>query len=307
MESAKNESGPKKNIEQPNSDIPDVSISKELSGKLKVATNPEVQQEILDSIFTSNRRAKLLTNASEDIKGRKVRYFRKMGYDQMLSLLETGKQTYESYHKDLNQKVDDSNLALFLKDYLREKSNGVSKTPVFPESLTDLLKESFRGQAQDEELDKLTQNLTYARIVPFLDKYIPQATMKLAHTGMLHQEFSPYLSMSAGGVISPAISQGRVYVELVMPDSQIIPNEIGVRGEKEVFTKLIERKNIARVYASSDKLWQDEILAKPQYAQFAETYEKKHLLNQVEEWRWHEPTGDYLPVSFKNAVAERMT
>ncbi len=269
----------------------DVNISSEQINELKQAGQSEQSQTILDSLFTPERRKKLIDTASRDIKGRKVRYFRKMKYDKVLDLLETGEQTHLSYFDDVHAPVNEPKLRHLLSDFSR--ANHLDYNVSSGNAIADDIRNSLGKIIPAEELDQAIRNLTYDQLIPLLDKYLPDTFIKGVHTGSLGQVFSPYLSMSVGGIISLS---SRSYVELVMPDDQVVPHPEGVKGEKEVFTRRIKRENIARVYTSNNTLYTDEV-TNPETA-IGNYYERIHIGREaIERWRWDEPTADYLPTA----------
>ena len=274
----------------------DVAISPDRIENLKMETDPEKRQNILDDIFTTDRRQKLLRTASKDSKGRKVRYFRKMNYTDLLKLLETGQQTYESYFDDPNKQVTDKDLDTLIRRFsIFSKQEGQANL-----SQIEQLKRIFTGFIPEHDLQNMLENLTYARIISVIDTYLPQEFKETIHSGSLGQVFSPYLSLSVGGIINMTDMVDRITVELIMPDETIIPVKTGFEGEKEVYVKKITTRNIARVYTSSSTLQREEV-ENPDTPIY-QFNNGRIGDNAIGNWRWNEPTTDLLPSSIRRKI-----
>lgn len=273
-----------------------LEIPPEILEQLRRETNPEQRQKALDQLFPDDRREQLLASASKDSAGRPVRSFRRIHYDKLLQLLEKGEQTALDYYPDLHAAIDQGSFQHLLR--MVERAQGIDGDILTHFSIAEYLDRIFKNKVPDDELEALKQDLTYKIVLPFVEKYVPLPVLKDAHTGSFAQKFSTLLSMSVGGIVSYPLRPDRAYLELVLPDTAVIPHEPGrgVEGEKEVFTKQLNLRNITRVYTSNDKLYQDEI-TNP-HTPIGSYYAKSHSSHQaVEDWRWDEKTRDYLPTT----------
>jgi len=269
----------------------DILINPQKIAQLKDEHDPAKRQTILDAIFTPERRQRLIQSASVDIKGRKVRYFRKMSYEKLLQLLSEGKQTHLSYFENADGHVPLDILKHLIITYGWHNGQEYIRTN---EDILAEFKRVFSDVIPEAELEDVISNMTFARLIPLLDKYVPERYIKQVHTGSANQILSPYLSMSVGGVINQLRSG--VYVEIVMPDSEVVAHPEGVEGEKEVLTRVIKVGDITRVYADPRTLYQDEIVNPD--TPVGQTRGDSSSDN-VERWRWDEKTVDYVPVALR--------
>jgi hypothetical protein len=234
-----------------------------------------------------------------DRKGRRVLYYRYIKWDKLFNLLERGEQISMDYVKDPQAPLspeDLYHLANFIKDYAIDSLHKRELRGTKP-SLEEIIDTAFPNVSQEERA-RLTKP-TYAIILPFIRKYVDQKYIGRRHTGSMLQKFSPFLGMSVGGPINPLFDERNVYIEMVIPDSQIIPHPEGVQAEKEVFIEQIKREYISRVHAS-DQLYREAInnpnsMIGTYYA--AHPDECRTPLEALDRWRWSEKTEDCLPVA----------
>lgn len=113
--------------------------------------------------------------------------------------------------------------------------------------------------------------------------------------GGFMQMFSPFLSLSVGGMIRE-LSMGLAYVELIIPDNNIITNTDGVEGEKEVLVREISTNYITRVWVDPDTQYLD-CMRDPYLPTSKYSGSKQDIF---EAWRWRELTRDYLPIALLN-------
>lgn len=258
------------------------------------ALDPKAQQKLMDSIFTPDRRDRMIESASQDRHGRKVRYFRDISFEQLKQLLITGEQSQYSYVRNLEEQVDfdDVRSALVRRLACFEEMSISQRINLSKE---DFFQRAFGENATAAEIDDVLEHFDYAHVLPFLERYVDQDVLLDIHAGGLSQKFSPFLSMSVGGIIRE-LSPGRVCLEIVMPDNAVTPHSrdySGMQGEKEVFARRISVRDISRVYTDNDTLRKDEIEnpARP-ISNYADSSG-----DPVGEWRWNEDIRDYLPIS----------
>ncbi len=283
-----------------------IDVSKEDLETLQNATTNEERRSVLERLFPEPRRGKMLEGASEDSKGRKVKYYRYMKWPMFYKLLENKKLTAIDHFPDLDEQVDHREFCYFVLDYyvhflktagedLEKEFNLFDELKVLP--LDQVLAKVF-PLADEQERRQLATNLNYRHILPFVKKYFDPAYVRRRHSGSATQKFSSNLSLSVGGIISDHLSKKSVYVEMVIPDRRITPHHDALQGEKEVFTEEIELYNVVRTY-DSEQIWTDIILnPDTEIGKLrSEIEEEGFRRSPVEKWRWDFPTNDYLPVS----------
>lgn len=298
---------------------------KQLATELSHAS-PEQAQKLLDTAFTQEHREELVSSASKDIHDRSVRYYREMPMDRFITLLNQGEiDVFDHFAKESNavgrkEKVDDApdfgSIYLLLRKHAAENVGLDRKTATSqlnvneedrfqedPEFRKEVLQRLF-PEVTPSVIDDVSKKWTYESLIPFLEQHLPVDFIKKMHTGSMLQKFSPYLSTSVGGPINDHLSQGRVTVEMIIPDEQIIPNQFGGTGEKEVFVQKIDINQISKVFTTSDALLSGVI--KNPDTQVGNYYvqhfsrlpiERQRATSITEEWRWKEPTEESLPVS----------
>lgn len=193
-------------------------------------------------------------------------------------------------------------------------------TTINPEELKYLIINSFSSKTQDRiEARKLSfkdlvsdhfgievyetmaaTDFSYLSIMNFVNKYLTEKYLKEIHTGSSKQKFSPFLSMSVGGVISTLSSDRypyqKIYCEIVKRD--IITHESGVNGEKEVFIKKLKLSDVAGVYVDDSKIFEliknDSTFSQGYYSKEHQK-ENRYSDDAIEKWRWEVETNDCLP------------
>ncbi|MBP7119458.1 hypothetical protein KBA63_05250 [Candidatus Woesebacteria bacterium] len=289
-------------------------------------SNPEQSQKLLDTVFTQEHREKLVSSATHDIHGRSVRYYREMPMDRLITLLNKGQiDVFDHFAKESDtagrkEKVDDA--PDFGSIYMLLRRHETENLGLDRETATSLISMKDKDRFQDDSqfrtevfqrlfpdvepsvIDDLSKKLTYKTLIPFLEQHLPVDFIKKMHTGSMLQKFSPHLSASVGGPINDHLLQGRVTVEMIIPDEQIVPNQFGVTGEKEVFLAKIDRDQISQVFTTSDALL-TQVIKNPD-TQIGDYYanqfsnlpiERQRSTSITEDWRWKEPTEESLPVS----------
>lgn len=279
--------------EKPSS-FDDFEIPQQQLTLLQSTQDQDSQQEILDMIFTDQRRENLLQSASVDRFGRKVRYFRFMPYELLFQFLEEVEQTAFSNKELARSQLKPENLRAYFLEYAGH--NNISSHMLFllqHARLPYLIRRVVGNTVKKDDLDRLTSNCTYRDAVLFIDKYVNAGYIRDRHRGSSY--LSPFISLSVGGITMDNLGSNYAYVELLIPDQRIVPNPNGVPGEKEVLVRSITPADISRVYRSTKKLWKEEI-TNP-LTPIGRYHSLSSSRSPVEDWRWSEKTEDYLPVS----------
>lgn len=151
------------------------------------------------------------------------------------------------------------------------------------------------NQERQELLDSIDDADNNKQKQEILNQFSISILIVVFHTGSVHQKFSSTISLSVGGIISDHLRPSRVYVELVIPDEEVEVHPEHVRGEKEVFVQRIKSEWISRVYVDSEQM-RNELITDPNSNIGKFVIEKNVEVGQeVNRWRWDEPTENYLP------------
>jgi|GEM_PF-6089989 len=283
---------------------------------LEKAETAKEKQKILNEIFPKERRDQMIADSSEDINGRGVRYYRYIKFPKLLGILKTGKLSAHDYF-NLQEAVDIKMLKDFLIrhwSYLEENNHPdidfekliEEEDDLKKKSLADIFPETF-PEANPQDIEMVVANPNNQNILAFIEKYASEKFLKAIHTGSSMQCFSPYLSMSVGGIINDCVRDNRcVYLEIVVPNERIILHPETDQGEKEVLIKEIKKENISRVFTDSEQLKQEVL---EDISSAIGDFGSKHKLipcrgGLVEQWRWDEKTEDCLPVGLLDNLKE---
>jgi hypothetical protein len=287
----------------------DLTVDPEKIKRLKETANIDERQEILNSIFTKKRQEKMVADASLDIKGRKVRYYRYMPFEDFLRLLENKKirPTGRSGMEQVPQTKFNEFLSRYLEDQMWSAETDYEKKRDFLEkaqtlSTPELLRLVFPRVSQ-KAAETLLADLTYQNVRKFFDDKIDLKNKLHYHIGSYWMKFFSYLSASVGGIIRKHLRPNEVYAEMIIPDDAVIVGERHFEGEKEALFKEMNLSNISRVYAGYDQL-HEEIVDNPQTA-IGQIKESRSSLSKIETWRWKEPTIEYLPVSVYKKIKKK--
>lgn len=252
-------------------------------------------QLIIDQLFSAKTREQKLSEQEEDVRGLKVRYFRKMSLEAFIKMIKIGYQDAASYADGESSVVSQDELKYFIiNSFPFQKQETVeAKNP----DLKDLIDEHF-GKRIYERLEEL--GFSYVSVMDFATKYLDESYLKQRHTGSAMQKLSPFLSMSVGGVISTLSSAKypyqSVYCEIVKHD--IVTHEDGVNGEKEVFTKKLNMEDVIGAYVDDDKIFEliknDDTFSQGNFYKEHKN-EMRYADDMIEKWRWEVDTNDCLP------------
>lgn len=277
---------------------------------MEKAGTKEQKQKILNELFPLDRRERMIASASEDKRGRKVRYYRYIKFPKFLEILKNGKQSaadYSNPNEIADKKLFKDFLVDFwsfgqelrhpetdLEDLFREEDN------LRKEDLREVMNAVFPAVSQEEK-DRVVANPTNENILVFIERYVDEGYIKRRHTGSVMQRFSPFLSMSVGGVINDSVLEhdDYVYIETVIADEKIILHPETDQGEKEVLVREIKKEDVSRVFIDFNQL-KREVLGDKTSA-IGDFISKNKISpyrgGLVEQWRWDEKTSDCLPKS----------
>lgn len=101
--------------------------------------------------------------------------------------------------------------------------------------LQELLEKIF-PEVTKQDIQKLLENLTLEKVRDFFDNNMITEYKKKKHTGSYFSDFLEYLSVSVGGPIQ-SCNKNTVYLEIVLPDSDVKVHAQGCVGEKEALVK----------------------------------------------------------------------
>lgn len=257
-------------------------------------------QRVIDQIFSNQRREKKLAEQEEDIRGLKVRYFRKMSLEAFIKMAKVGYQDAASYAEEEPPIIDQKELKYFIIDsFSLDKQEKIEARNL---SLKDLLDEYF---AENIYSRLEATEFSYVSVMDFVNNYLDEKYLKQKHTGSVMQKLSPFLSMSVGGVISTLSSEQypyrKIYCEIVKDD--ITPHASGVNGEKEVFVKKLKMSDIAGVYVDDNKIF--ELIRNDNTFSQGNFYEEhknemQYSDDAIQKWRWEVNTNDCLPKRLQN-------
>ena len=259
-----------------------------------------------DAQFSQQRRAELLASASVDRYGRPVVYYRYMKRGAFERLLEQGEISGSERFQDPDAPLDQHALATALLSVVPDEAGAARHhsdadmgdairlightNPAFARALGDLA---------------ASGGFSARSIHPLMLEHVDRRALMSMHAASRYLRFSPFLSLSAGCVINDAVWQDYVYVEFAIPDAEIEPNPEAFKGEMEVLATRLHADWITRVYTTTEQL-RDEITTNPStpVGKYYGTAEAD-MTPPVDLWRWHEPIGDYLPLSLVGTYHDR--
>ena len=297
-------------------DIEDATIS-----SLENATNKE-RQEILNNLFNEDRREAMTSQASLDSQGARVRYYRYLNWDRFIDLLKTGNIDAQSGSRQ--EEFDENAFRKFLVEHYKYllKENGLDRSSdKYREevdkakglAIKDLLDINFPSVSQKEKKE-LLNNLTFRAVKAFNKKHTTNFFKRLDHYRGLRIDFSPYLSVSVGGIITEIPHHGQAYLELVLPDSQIrrdLRGEDTPPAEKDILVENFDLSQVSRVFMDRDQI-NNEIVENtdtgigrflegmrgdPRFSSI--NFDNQEMSVKIGDWKVLCPTEDCLPVSLK--------
>lgn len=263
-----------------------------------------------DEIYSPEYEAdKKKLDASVDIKGRPVTYFRSMSIEAFLTILKKGEITPLDYHNKFSQD-DLSALRTYLADYrrfLKYEAGELYSPKDFAEAdqmtIEELAYEVFPTADKEEVDGALFRGLDtdWNTLLDFLDRHMDVNYIKGRHAGGVMKRFSPFLSLSVATPREASVYSS-VIVEFVIPDGILELNKLnGAVGEREMLAKKLRSVWIARVFIDDPTYQKDFVYNKSStVGSFNADPNNKELIrrrgNPVEAFRWDVPIEETLPV-----------
>lgn len=252
-------------------EVVDVETGRRLHQEiLRCGEDAECAQAACNRVFTTERREKMITEASVDRKGRKVRYYRHIKRDVFLRALEEGGHFVDNNHmEDFDQKVvNEKEVKIFFLLYF-QKNDGESYEEMGWDikkagdiSLQEILDAIFSDSFVRESFPK---RLTNRNVVDFVRRFCCPRTLEELHMLGQYLDFSPYLSASVGGSYLEKVSPGAVLLELILPDELILSDP-----DATPFFRMEEKsvcvdggfplEAISRVFCTTHQYWKEVVL-----------------------------------------------
>lgn len=242
-----------------------------------------------------------MSKASEDSKGRKVRYYRLMDLEIFLKLIEEG--AWNEHTIPDGEGFTTEELFAYLYDLTRWTRSFINLDDITVDTVKDHLKDIF-PTAAEEAIQNLLVAKKYSEVRSFLSKFADKNALKSMHRSF-SSKFNPYFSCSVGG---PAYSygEGLVCLEMVMPDDLVETDKNAFEEEKEVYLRELNLNWITRVYGEGEEgnqQWMDEVIYNPELPIGEHTrdkYDPYSDYSEISSWTRGEKTVDCLPVGLKN-------
>lgn len=267
------------------------------------STPLEERIAISQELFPEARKREILASADKDSKGRLVRYFRWMSYEELGAILnssESGQVTNPEAEKEFLRKAKE--VQYFLKEFLEDR--GIYK--------------EFKA-----DFDKLCSDFTLNNYRNFIQRRLPRVALLRAHrniSGAYASDATGLKSLSVGApfmlpvdpfkdragspVVEFSIPAERVFVS---PSSDKLPLQ---ESEKEVNTLELKPEWVVDVYNGTQDL-AERFIKDPtsvlysEYQREKETDELIEIYDYIGEgsmweilnrWKQSEPTSDLIPV-----------
>ena len=269
-----------------------------------VDPNTPLEERIVVSreLFPEERKREILAEADKDIKGRPVRYFRWMSYEELGAILissEANPIKNPEAEKDFLRKGKE--MQYFLKKSLEEKG-------IYKEFETDF--------------EKLCADFTLDNYRNFIQKRLPRATLLRMHRGSVGGYGSDVTGLKSLSVGAPFVlpvdpfkgRAGTPVVEFSIPTERIFVSPSSDKlplqeSEKEVNALELKPEWIVDVYNGTQDL-SERFIKDPTsvlYPEYQKEKEKDSLINIYDyvgeesmwdilnRWKHSEPTSDLVP------------
>jgi len=223
-----------------------------------------VSQIVIDSVFTEEKRQKKIAEASNDIKGRPVRYYREISINHLLNIINNAEESPNDYHKGVPNPSENQLRALcsFLLS-IRDKKMNIDKP------IANILTLAFPNANQSEIMNLLkTDDFDWKSALSFIQKNLSEKELKLLHSvafsGREHiLPFSPFFSICPGGPRFYPPTHSQVIIEMVIPDSEVSINESNkTLAEREALVTKVKRSYISKIIFS-EKAFIEQIILNP--------------------------------------------
>lgn len=242
---------------------------------LEIESSAERRQQLLDSVFSLERRDDMRITAPVDIYGRPVVCFRRMTQERFMELLRNGDDTPFANSNDTlcavheHKGADQDSLDSILKDYAKYIGCIDSNDTMTSISIDKLVSSDafyrHRQWAYDSSKDfdsasiaaiLQSPDITLGELRIILDGHIDERFLKFLHIKGMSPHFSPFLSHAVGGPTADIdlASFRFVYIESIFPEDDLIASPNRNNSEKEILTRTLRIKDIARVHTTQHSL-----------------------------------------------------
>lgn len=228
------------------------------------ADNQDESQAVVDAVYTDEQREEKLSNASKDVKGRPVRYYREIRISHLLDIIENGEESPIDYHDESIHPSEKELRALsgFVLS-IRDKEADLYQP------IEDLLTIIFPN-ADPKAINKLllSEEFNWEEALFFIQKHLSEKELKIIHSvarsgGENIIQFSPYMSSCPGGPRFYPPLNTAVIIEMVIPDDEVTINETNkTLAEREALVKKVKRSYISKIIFSK-KAFYNQIICNP--------------------------------------------
>lgn len=261
--------------------------------ELHAAETRANKQRLVNEIFTTERQEQMLMDADLDSEGRKVRYYRYMGEEDLYEMMRVGYQDMLHMGHDPDVEVDPMVWEKFVNRVVGDirSIEGYSLG-----NLVDELKSCFEN-ITDSEIEEVQHDFSYRNLLALSDRFLSEEELiKLHYIGDLAHFLSPYFSLSVGGIVRYPIEFGdTVYVEAILPSSKVTPSPVRQRAEKEVLVRDLGLNQISRVFFTNTQI-EEEVMMNPEIGMGSYYDEKLGFQRSKGNWQL-EPIKKFLPVN----------
>jgi len=263
-------------------------------------TSSSMRQRLYNYLFDEVGREAKVAVASEDRKGRKVRYYRIMGQEDFNLWIEHAKLNAEVLTDPLTDKISSKDIAHYLYYLVGSGLFFNFSEDISPENVFEYLPQLFPA-ASAEEVAMVSTTDSAAVVRGFLFKYANREALKFMHRGS-SSRLNPYFSCSVGGP-SYLYQDPLVCVELVIPDDKVEVESGAFEEEKEVYLTNLDLAWVTRVYAggsTGNEQWIEEVIYNPEIPIGEHTVNRykssDSSYSEVGAWTRDEELVDCLPV-----------
>ncbi len=277
-----------------------LTLSKDSTGELfYVADKPREVQEVADSVYSEEYQREKIKEASLDIKGRPVRYYRQISTDALLMLLESGHDNPVDHH-DEPFSLDDKAFLHMLNHVLDSRDIDLENTPV-----TDMLYKVFEN-TDKEEIDKVFgvngEITNWERILSFIEENLQPDEIKKIHAiGSYGRErvikYSPFMSVNPGGPRLFPPHGTALIVEMVIPDSKVmVNNKNRFEMEREALVRGVDVSYISRIIVGDEafrKLIEEN--QETPVGEYIASHRKEGVREAHQQWLLKVPISETMP------------
>lgn len=277
-----------------------LTVSEDSTGELfYVADKPKKVQEVADSVFSDVYQREKLKEASLDIMGRPVRYYRQISTEALLLLLESGHDNPVDHH-DEPFSLDDKAFLNMLEYVLDSRDIELDNT-----SILDVIYKVFE-KADKEEIDKVFgingAETHWDRILSFIEENLHPDEIKKVHAIGIHGrerviKYSPFMSVNPGGPRLFPPPSTTVIVEMVIPDSKVmVNNKNRFEMEREALVRGVDVSYISRIIVGDEafrKLIEEN--QETPVGEFIAAHRKDGIREAHQQWLLKVPISETMP------------